>query len=312
MTAAVFRTIFAQPDAAAAAEAQDEVRDRLNESFPKTGPLTDAAKDEVLAFAGSPEAHWQKIWLCEPPLERVNKEIKRRPRVVGIFPNPASAIRLVGAILADMHDEWQASDRRYLSEESMAQLAGHDTKTTPAELTSNAQHQKNSPRPPPRQPRQPRRRAARWFHRRRTPPTPPTCRRATRWFHRRRAPPTPPAPPAPPACDPVVSPEANPAHPADMQACGIGSMFWRTLPAWEAAGVQPDEGYHPAPLTPITNSRPPADADQKTPCGNQASNPLHSPQPSSQNAPNNAKTQPKSPPLRGTQPILDRIPNSVA
>ena len=66
MAAAMFRTIFAQPDAAAASEAWDEVRDRLSESFPKAGPLMDQAKDEVLAFAGFPKAHWQKIWLCEP------------------------------------------------------------------------------------------------------------------------------------------------------------------------------------------------------------------------------------------------------
>ena len=81
----------------------------------------DEARTEVLAFAAFPRAHSQKIWSTNP-LERVNKEIKRRARVVGIFPNPASVIRLVGAVLADMHDEWQAGDRRYLSKGSMALL----------------------------------------------------------------------------------------------------------------------------------------------------------------------------------------------
>lgn len=121
MVAAVFRTAFAQPDAEAVATAWDEVRDQLAKSFPKIGPLMDEAKAEVLAFAVFPRAHWQKIWSTNP-LERVNKEIKRRARVVGIFPNPAAVIRLVGAVLADMHDEWQAGDRRYLSEGSMALL----------------------------------------------------------------------------------------------------------------------------------------------------------------------------------------------
>ena len=121
MVAAVFRTIFAQPDAAGVEATWDTVRDQLAERFPKLGPFMDDAKAEVLAFTAFPRAHWTKIWSTNP-LERVNKEIKRRARVVGIFPNPAAVIRLVGAVLNDMHDEWQAGDRRYLSEGSMALL----------------------------------------------------------------------------------------------------------------------------------------------------------------------------------------------
>jgi transposase-like protein len=134
MVAALFRTIFAQPDAAAVHAAWDEVRDQLARAFPKIGPLMDDAKAEVLAFTAFPRAHWTKIW-SNNPIERVNKEIKRRTRVVQIFPNEPAVIRLVGAVLADAHDEWQASDRRYLSEASMALLtAPRDTDT--AAITS--------------------------------------------------------------------------------------------------------------------------------------------------------------------------------
>lgn len=83
---AVFRTIFAQPDADAVAATWDQIRDQLVKNFPKIGPLMDEAEAEVTAFTAFPRAHWQKIWSTNP-LERVNKEIKRRARVVGIFSN---------------------------------------------------------------------------------------------------------------------------------------------------------------------------------------------------------------------------------
>jgi transposase-like protein len=134
MVAAVFRTIFAQPDPATVTSTWDQVRDQLATRFPKIALLMDAGKAEVLAFTSFPRSHWVKIWSTNP-LERINKEIKRRSRVVGIFPNEASVIRLVGAVLADMHDEWQAGDRRYLSDTSMAELYPERDTGVAAELT---------------------------------------------------------------------------------------------------------------------------------------------------------------------------------
>lgn len=84
MVAAVFRTAFAQPDAAAVSAAWDTVRDQLAPTFPKIGPLMDEAKAEVLAFTTFPRSHWVKIWSTNP-IERINREIKRRARVIGIF-----------------------------------------------------------------------------------------------------------------------------------------------------------------------------------------------------------------------------------
>lgn len=121
MVAAVFRTIFAQPDLASMSKQWDKVRDDLTGRYPKVGALMDTAKTEVLAFAAFPREHWRKIWSTNP-LERLNKEIKRRARVVEIFPNEPAVIRLVGAVLADTHDEWLVDERRYLSEASMAKL----------------------------------------------------------------------------------------------------------------------------------------------------------------------------------------------
>ena len=84
--------------------------------------MLDDAKEDLLAFTGFPIKHWRQIWSTNP-LERVNKEIKRRTDVVGVFPNPAALLRLAGAVLVEQHDEWEAGDRRYFSEASMTELA---------------------------------------------------------------------------------------------------------------------------------------------------------------------------------------------
>lgn len=121
MVAALFRTVFAGIDETTVNTQWDHVRATLAERWPKAAELMDSARTEVLAFTGFPHEHWREVWSTNP-LERVNKEIKRRSRVVGIFPNEASVIRLVGAVLGDLHDDWIATDRRYLSEASMAKL----------------------------------------------------------------------------------------------------------------------------------------------------------------------------------------------
>jgi putative transposase len=121
MVAALFRTVFAGIDADAVSAQWDHIAATLAERWPKAAALMEQAKPEVLAFSAFPTEHWRKIWSTNP-LERVNKEIKRRSRVVGIFPNEAAVVRLVGAVLADLHDDWISSDRRYLSEASMAKL----------------------------------------------------------------------------------------------------------------------------------------------------------------------------------------------
>jgi putative transposase len=121
MVAATIRTVFAQPDPASAREQWRKVADTLRGRFPRVAGLMEEAEVDLLAYADFPAEHWRKIW-SNNPIERLNKEIKRRSDVVGIFPNSAAVIRLVGAVLAEQHDEWQVA-RRYLSVESMAKLS---------------------------------------------------------------------------------------------------------------------------------------------------------------------------------------------
>ncbi len=121
MVAAAIRTVFAQPDADHVAEQFDPIAIMLGRQLPKVETLMRDAKDDLLAFTGFPVAHWKKIWSTNP-LERLNREVKRRTDVVGVFPNPEALLRLAGAVLVEAHDEWQVSDRRYLSDGSMALL----------------------------------------------------------------------------------------------------------------------------------------------------------------------------------------------
>jgi putative transposase len=120
MVAATIRTAFVQPDVASAREQWRRVADSFRGRFPRLSDLLDEAEEDVLAYLAFPQEHWRQIW-SNNPLERLNKEVKRRTDVVGIFPNEASVIRLVGAVLAEQHDEWQVS-RRYFSAESLAKL----------------------------------------------------------------------------------------------------------------------------------------------------------------------------------------------
>lgn len=121
MVAAAIRTIFAQPDAEHVRSQLDVIAGMLGRQFGKVETMLREAEADVTAFADFPASHWKKIWSTNP-LERVNKEIKRRTDVVGVFPNPAALLRLAGSVLVETHDEWQVSDRRYLSEGSMALL----------------------------------------------------------------------------------------------------------------------------------------------------------------------------------------------
>lgn len=118
---AMLKTIFAQETAAEARAQWNSVADALRERVPKLAELMDVAREDVLAYSAFPREHWPQIASTDE-IERLNGEIKRRLDVVGIFPNPAAVIRLVGALMLEQNDEWAVS-RRYMSLESLAVLS---------------------------------------------------------------------------------------------------------------------------------------------------------------------------------------------
>jgi transposase-like protein len=116
--ATMVRSIFAQPDAESVHEQQARIVNQLEGRFAQAAALLDEAGPEILAFTHFPKEHWRQLW-SNNSLERLNKEIRRRTDVVGIFPDRASIVRLVGALLAEQNDEWAVA-RRYMSAESIA------------------------------------------------------------------------------------------------------------------------------------------------------------------------------------------------
>jgi transposase-like protein len=127
--AAIVRTIFAQPDHVSALGQLQKVADGLRKRLPAATALLEEAAEDILAHKHFPDEHRRQLHSTNP-LERLNKEIKRRSNVVGIFPNVRALVRLVGAILLEQDDEWTVAERHYFSAESMARL------TAPPETAS--------------------------------------------------------------------------------------------------------------------------------------------------------------------------------
>ena len=118
MVGALIRSIFEQPDAEQVHAQHARVVEQLQDRFGDAAQMLIDAEADILAFSTFPKEHWRQVW-SNNPQERLNKEIRRRTDVVGIFPNRTSVLRLVGAVLAEQHDEWAVA-RRYMGIESLA------------------------------------------------------------------------------------------------------------------------------------------------------------------------------------------------
>ena len=118
--AAAIRQAFDQPDRKHAGETWRHVANQLRSRWPKLAELMDGSEDDVLAYMAFPRQHRTKLHSTNP-IERLNKEVKRRADVVGIFPNEPSIIRLIGAVLLEQNDEWQIQNR-YMQVEAFEQI----------------------------------------------------------------------------------------------------------------------------------------------------------------------------------------------